>query len=328
MKSKYYLGKALKKMGNYKSPYREYFEEISSFIQFSLDFFKGKREKSNFNDEKLRKSGILEENEEDYDEKQEILRKNEENTDKRPKLVKNDYNIYINNIVFTKEIKKSKKKLINYEEKTAKISQNFRKENFLDLMKKNEIKKAFVIECEKKCEITNKTLDYRENFAKIEKRLNFIEKFEEKEGIFVENQIKGPFSPLNVMKTEENEVKTEENVVKTEEILPEFENIDETPIKPDIYTDFCDEKMIKSVFSKPGLSSIVLKAFTQEIGQIKDFLADFHEKYADFDYSSFEKQLFVSPGSFYSRFSLKNPFFSIKKKKKRVFLKKISKKRK
>ena len=232
MKSKYYIGKALKKVSNYKSPYREYFEEISGFTQFSLDFFQKKREnlakkfcdkkKLNFDEkrEKIEKMRILEENEENYeenegkcDEDKEKQERNEEvhkgneykivvnsdNMENSPKLIKNDYNIYINNIVFTKEIEKTKKKVINYEEeKTAKISQKTQ-----NLLKKNIIKTAILEENPIKTEeILKKSLHYFENFAKIDKKTSFIEK------------------------TEENSKEIPRKTVFSDEIVPESEDSD------------------------------------------------------------------------------------------------------
>jgi len=165
MKSKYYIGKAMKKINNYKSPYREYFNEIAGFTQSSIDYFTNKRKNSRALPKTLKKR----ENYEDTIKNTKILEEPEENELKRkstqkktpvkthkiiinnmefdannpkitnnnsPQLIKHDYNIFINNITF-KEIEASKKKEANYQENFAKISE---KPNLVDLETHNSPK--------------------------------------------------------------------------------------------------------------------------------------------------------------------------------------------
>jgi hypothetical protein len=142
MKSKYYIGKALKKVTNYKSPYREYFNEIAGFTQSCIDFFSNKRK----NSQNFRKKPNKRENYEDDYVNSKIIEEPEENDLKRtnshknykifinnlnkenqnkhrnnsidihnssPQLIKHDYNIFINNITFKEiEIKHQIKKLM------------------------------------------------------------------------------------------------------------------------------------------------------------------------------------------------------------------------
>ena len=148
MKSKYYIGKAMKKITNYSSPYREYFNEIAGFTQCSIDHFsnkkknsrvlpKGLRKKDNYEDS-MRNSKITEDSEDenmrnsmkksvgkkkDYKilinnmatEQNKTTTPQNNNNSNSPQLIKHDYNIFINNITF-KEIETSKKRDLSVQE--------------------------------------------------------------------------------------------------------------------------------------------------------------------------------------------------------------------
>ena len=170
MKSKYYIGKAMKKITNYSSPYREYFNEIAGFTQCSIDHFsnkkknsrvlpKGLRKKDNYEDS-MRNSKITEDSEDenmrnsmkksvgkkkDYKilinnmatEQNKTTTPQNNNNSNSPQLIKHDYNIFINNITF-KEIETSKKRDLSVQENFAKISEKI-SQNDLNPKKENVI---------------------------------------------------------------------------------------------------------------------------------------------------------------------------------------------
>lgn len=207
MKSKYYIGKAMKKISNYKSPYREYFNEIAGFTQSSIDHFTNKRRNSRMlskpakkreNYEEAMKNSRIAEDPEEVDPHRkstnpkskkdykiivnnlEYESKKKSSASQSPRMIKHDYNIFINNITF-QEIESGKRREVSYHEKFAKLSEKKPKESEEnegserkseeESPKKYKIKVSPVLlEAEtKKCEIIQKNPSFHENIARLSK---------------------------------------------------------------------------------------------------------------------------------------------------------------
>lgn len=225
---------------------------------------------------------------------------NNENSNSPTRLIKHDYNIYINNITF-KEIESSKKKSMHYQEKFAKIAEKElispenSRETKEESPKKYTVKTSpIVLEAENRCSIINRNIpNERQSYAKLDKKekskknLEIIENSNTKSNDFTNE------THIND-KQEETNGKIKE--IPSEEDIEETVSIQKNDLK-ELLNQQTQAKKISFQIPTPKKTLLQLKETNLSPNTYHEKAIDKNEKNREKSVTSFSKSQEIVPES-------------------------------